>query len=145
MRGRSEGLALLELLVAMTILGIGFSLVFAGMSESTRNIGRLESVQDRQLLTRNLLGKLQLVRDLRPGDTARGTFEDGTRWRVEVRPLTLLSTDAGEPDGIVRIDIHFEWDGKSGVLSRTIETYRFVRNPAAAIRRLEDQLRALDQ
>jgi prepilin-type N-terminal cleavage/methylation domain-containing protein len=143
MRRRIEGFVLLELIVAMTILGVGFSLVFAGMSESTRNIGRLEGLQNRQFLTRNLLGKLALIREFRPGDTARGAFEDGTRWRLEVVPFAPPATDDRDPSGIVRINLRLEWDGRSGVQTRTIETYRLVRN-AAAFPGLEDQLRALD-
>lgn len=144
MRKRNDGFILLELIVALTILGVGFSLVFAGMSESTRNIGRLERFQDRHFLIRNLLGKLELIQQFRAGDTARGTFEDGTRWRLEVRPFALLSTDAQNANGIVRIDLRLEWDGNSGIQNKTLETYRFVRGPLVVSRGLEDQLRALD-
>jgi hypothetical protein len=61
-----------------------------------------------------------------------------------VIPFALASTDARDPNLIVRIDLRLEWDGRSGIQTRTIETFRFVNSPSVPTRSLEDQLRALD-
>jgi prepilin-type N-terminal cleavage/methylation domain-containing protein len=135
------GFTLLEVIVAMTILGLGFSALFAGMSQSAHNITKLEKVEKREMFTRNLLAELDLVQQLTPGATASGIFEDGTRWRVEVQPY-VLST-AQNPASIVRIELRLEWDASAGLQSRTIETYRLVRPATPLALSLENQLRAL--
>ena len=140
-RRKAAGFVLLEAIVAMTIVGIGFAVLFSGMSQSTRNIQKLETFQHRELLVRNLLSKLRLVQQLRPGDTVRGTLEDGTRWRFEVHPFV---TSPNSSANILRIELRLEWEGKSGVQTRTIETYRLNRNSFAETRTLENELHALD-
>src|SRR5437660_649183 len=98
----SRGFTLLEVIVAMTILGMGFAAVFAGMSQSSRNIARLEKVQRRGMFIRNLLASLDLVQQLKPGDTATGAFDEGTRWRVDVQPFVIASSQNG--NSVVRVE-----------------------------------------
>jgi type II secretory pathway component PulJ len=131
---------LLELIVALTILGFGFSVLFASMSGSTRNIERLEKFQRREQRAENLLTELDLVQSLKPGDSARGSFDDGTRWRIEAEPFVRSVQDASI---LLRIQLRLEWDGKSGTQVRTIETYRLARNPITLVRSLDDQLHEL--
>jgi hypothetical protein len=128
--------------VALTILGLGFSALFAGMSQSSHNIRKLEDVQQREMLTRNLLAKLDLVQQLRPGDTARGTFDEGTRWRIEIQPFVIPTSQ--NPAGLVRVEFRLEWDGSGGLQTKTIETYRLVKTTASTAPGLEEQLRVLD-
>jgi prepilin-type N-terminal cleavage/methylation domain-containing protein len=136
-----RGFTLLEVIVAMTILGLGFSALFAGMSQSSRNIRKLESVQRREMFTRNLLAQIDLVQQLKPGDTSRGTFDDGTRWRMEIQPFILPTPQ--NPNGIVRVQLGLEWEGSGGLQTRTIETYRLVKTTVQITPGLEEQLRAL--
>jgi prepilin-type N-terminal cleavage/methylation domain-containing protein len=137
----SAGFTLIEVIVAMTILGIGFSAVFAGMSQSARNITKIEDVQRREMFTRNLLAELDLVQQLKPGDNASGIFKDGTRWRLEVQSY-ILPTDQLQA-AVVRVELRLEWDAPAGLQRRTIETYRFVRPVNTPVPGLEEQLRAL--
>jgi prepilin-type N-terminal cleavage/methylation domain-containing protein len=140
MKNRAHGFVLLELIVAMTILGIGFSVFFASMSGSARNITRLERFQIREQSTRNLLAELDLIQSLRADDSASGTFGDGTRWHLDVEPFVQSLQN---PTSVVRIVLRLEWDGSSGIQTRTIETYRLARNITANARSLGDQLREL--
>jgi prepilin-type N-terminal cleavage/methylation domain-containing protein len=135
------GFTLLEVIVAMTILGLGFSALFAGMSQSARNITKLQKVEKREMFTRNLLAELDLVQQLTPGAAASGIFEDGTRWRLEVQPY--IGSTPQIPASIVRIELRLEWDASAGLQSRTIETYRLVRPMTTLALSLEDQLHAL--
>jgi prepilin-type N-terminal cleavage/methylation domain-containing protein len=141
MRRDDRAFILLEMIVALTILGIGFSVLFASMSGSARNINRLEKFQHREQFAQNLLEELDLVQTIRAGDTARGTFQDGTRWRIEVQPFVKRVEDV---DGIARIVLRLEWDGSSGTQSQSIETYRVTRNQTAA-HLLETELRDLEK
>jgi type II secretory pathway pseudopilin PulG len=142
MKQRHEGLILLELIVALTILGIGFAAAFAGISQSTRNIEKLQRVQQREAAVRNLFSELDLVRQLRAGDSTSGRFEDGTRWRIEI--LSFIPPTPQYTRSMVRITLRLEWDAKSGLQTKTIETYRLVEtNLAPAPRSLEQQLAEL--
>ena len=140
MKKHAHGFVLLELIVAMTILGIGFSVFFASMSGSARNINRLERFQTREQSTRNLLAEMDLIQSLRPDDSASGTFADGTRWHLDVEPFVQSLQN---PNNLVRIALRLEWDGNSGIQTRTIETYRLPKNVTANARSLGDQLREL--
>jgi prepilin-type N-terminal cleavage/methylation domain-containing protein len=135
-----RGFTLLEVIVAMTILGLGFSAMFAGMSQSAHNITKLEQVEKREMLARNLLAELDLVQ-LTSGATASGIFEDGTRWRLEVQPYIQPATQVSA--SVVRIELRLEWDARAGLQTRTIETYRLVRPTTTLPPSLEDQLRVL--
>ena len=140
MKKGDAGFTLLEVIVALTILGIAFATLFAGMSGSAQNTRRLEKSQDREILIRNLFAGLNLIQQFRPGDTALGKFADGTRWRLEVTPFVSSAITQPTAGSLVRIEARFEWDGKSGIQKQTIETYRFVRNRAEGARSLSDEL-----
>src|SRR5262249_30311679 len=140
MKNSEQAFALLELIVALTILGVGFSVLFASISGSTRNIERLEKFQHREQRVENLFAQLDLAQRLPAGDSARGTFDDGTRWRIEVEPFAGTPQDANR---LLRIQLRLEWDGKSGLQIRNIETYRLARTTAALPRGLDDQLHEL--
>src|ERR1700693_4835384 len=84
---RRRGFSLLEVLVAVTIIGLAFSAVFAGMSGSLRGLGRVESSERRVEQARLKLAELDLIKRLRPRDSASGQFDDGTRWTLESGPF----------------------------------------------------------
>jgi prepilin-type N-terminal cleavage/methylation domain-containing protein len=138
---KNRGFILLELIVALTILGLGFSVLFASMSGSARNIDRLQKFQSREQAAENLLAELDLVRSIRFSDSAHGAFQDGTRWRIDIQPYVRRVEDV---DGLVRIVLHLEWDGKTGTQSQTIETYRRTRNTTGPLT-LDNELRDLQK
>jgi hypothetical protein len=96
-------------------------------------------MQQREKSVRNLLSALDLVQQLKVGDAASGSFEDGTRWRMEVQPFIPVTTQIRR--GVFRIELRLEWDGQSGVQRKTIETFRRMdANPFTVARSLEQQL-----
>lgn len=141
MSRKERGFTLLEVIVAMTILGLGFSALFAGMSQSARNITRLDKVQRREMFTRNLLAELDLVQQLTPGESSSGVFEDGTRWRLEVQPFVLATPQ--NQTSLVRVELRLDWDGATGIQKKAIETYRLVRMSDPMKPSLDQQLHAL--
>ncbi len=140
-RVRAAGFTLLEVMIAMTILGLGFAALFTGMSQSARNITKLEKVERREMFTRNLLAQLDLVQQLRAGDALSGTFDDGTRWRVEIQPYVPATSQMAP--SLVRVELRLEWDAPAGIQRRTVETYRLVRPTGIVAPALEEQFRAV--
>jgi prepilin-type N-terminal cleavage/methylation domain-containing protein len=143
---KEHGFSLLEVLVAVTIIGIGFSIVFAGMSGSIRGLQRVEDMDRRVELAQFKLAELDLIKKIRPNDTAAGVFDDGTRWTLRSSPF-IAPIDDGQrrnPASVIRIDLTMEWTGRNGVQKRVIQTYRYQVADATPIPSLEEQLRNLE-
>jgi prepilin-type N-terminal cleavage/methylation domain-containing protein len=143
--GYRRGFSLIEVLVAMTLIGIGFSLVFAGMSSSLRNLGRTET-NDRCLeQARQKLAELDLIKRIRLNDTATGSFEDGVRWTLQSVPFIAPVEEGPRRNGssVIRIDLTVECMGRTGTQKRSIETYRFQTADNAPVPSLQEQLQQL--
>jgi prepilin-type N-terminal cleavage/methylation domain-containing protein len=141
----SHGFSLLEVLVAVTIIGIGFAVVFAGMSGSLRSLQRAEANDHRVELARLKLAELDLIKRIRPDDTASGVFEDGTRWILQSSTfIAPIDTDQKRnPASVIRVDLTLEWTGRNGPQKKVVETYRFQQADPTPIPSLEEQLREL--
>ena len=142
---RRRGFSLLEVLVAMTIVGFGFSLVFAGMSGSLKGLGRVEDTERRVELARLKLAELDLIKKIRPHDSATGQFDDGTRWTVASFPFINPIEEGPLRNGasVIRIDLTLEWMGRNGMQKRVIQTYRSLQGDSTPIPSLEEQFHAL--
>jgi len=143
---RRKGFSLLEVLVALTLIGIVFSLVFSGISGAARNLQRVDDVDRRVNLARTKLAELDLVPRLRANDSAAGEFPDGTRWTVEsvnfIPPVE--SPSKPNPGSMIRIDLTLEWTGRNGIQKRVIHSYRYQPASTDSIPSLQEQLNALE-
>ena len=142
---KQRGFSLLEVLVAVTIIGIGFSIVFAAMSGSLRGLSRADATNHRVGLARTKLAELDLIKRIRPKDSANGVFRDGTRWTLQTSPFIASIPDGPQrnPRSVIRIDLTLEWMGRNGMQKQVIQTYRYQDDDTTAIPSLEEQLRSL--
>jgi prepilin-type N-terminal cleavage/methylation domain-containing protein len=126
---RSRGFTLIEIAIAMAILGIGVVSalqVFGGSVQLARVAGRKsEAVMHAKALMDSVLWAPELVADI-----SHGEIGDGFRWERVIRP-------AGPEDGIEEteyrgdvklavITVTVEWDDRSGVKNYTIGTMRII-------------------
>ena len=140
-----RGFSLLEVLVAVTVIGIGFSLIFAGMSGSVRGLERAETNDRRVELARYKLAELDLIKKIALNDSASGVFDDGTRWILQTSPF-ISPVEVGpqrNPASVIRIDLTLEWMGRNGMQKRVIQTYRYQPGVTTVIPSLKEQLRDL--
>jgi prepilin-type N-terminal cleavage/methylation domain-containing protein len=142
---RRRGFSLLEVLVAVTIIGIGFSVVFAAMSGSLRGLGRVEANDRRVELARTKLAELDLIKKIRPQDSATGMFPDGSRWTMQSSLFIAPILEGPRANGgsVIRIVLTIEWPSRNGTQRQVIETYRFQQTDTTPIPTLEDQLHNL--
>ncbi len=122
-RTRTCGFSLLEVMVAVAILGISFSTIMSGMSTSLRTVTRVADSQRRIEQARLKLAELDLIATPRPGQQASGRFDDGTTWRIEVR--SFIPPDIRFANrSVVRIALELGWEGRAGPQTWDVSTYR---------------------
>jgi prepilin-type N-terminal cleavage/methylation domain-containing protein len=140
-----RGFSLLEALVAVTIIGIGFSIVFAGMSGSLRGLERVEDNDRRVEQARFKLAELDLIKRIRPNDSATGVFDDGTRWTLQSSTFIAPIEDGPRRNSgsLLRVDLTLEWMGRNGTQKRVIQTHRYQADNTSPIPSLAEQVRAL--
>jgi prepilin-type N-terminal cleavage/methylation domain-containing protein len=78
------GFTLLEVLVALAVLGIGVALTLSLISGSLRNIRKVQ-VSTRSIQHAETVLEMALLDDsIQKPTSLRGDFEDGTRWTVRI-------------------------------------------------------------
>lgn len=132
MKGRvkNQGFTLLEVLVAMAILGIGLIVIIELFSGGLR-LGRTSEEYTRAVgYARMKLEEISLAKSLEEG-IAEGEFDREYRWQVEVKKVDLLppgrETSYQPPVALYWVRIEVLW--KSGIRERTtaLESYRILK------------------
>jgi general secretion pathway protein I len=124
---KSSGFTLIEVLVAMTILAMAFSVLFSLSSRSLDGMRRARDVERRVEFARTKLAELRLI-PVRAGDRAAGTLDDGSRWTVEIAPFIEPVTEGPRrnPNSVVRVRLSLEWQGRYEPQRWTVDSYRFI-------------------
>jgi general secretion pathway protein I len=114
-RRRQAGVSLLEILIAVSILGIAFTATFAGFSTALRTVARLDEHQVAVALATSKLNELLLEPTLDPGSERSGVSEAGLRWRARTE---LAEERAGVvPERslqLLRVAVEVEWGNAAG-------------------------------
>ena len=130
LKTRNQGFTLLEIMVAMAILGVGLVVIielFGGglrlarvSEEYTKAVGYARVKMEETCLSKSLEEGIQ-----------EGEFDSLYRWQVEVKKVDLLppgkETSYQPPVALYRVRVDVLW--KSGMRERTaaLETYRLLK------------------
>ena len=127
----APGFTLMEVLVAVTILGVGFVALFGVLSGT---LGTVTRIEDREVLVRTSQMKLnEICLALRQGrePAARsGRFGEKYRWQAEIE-----SAGGDEEEGprrayrLARVRLQVTWPGTEGENRYSLETMTWVPVP----------------
>lgn len=132
-RGPAEcGVSLLEVLIAISLLGAGFAAIFPGLSAALRTTDRLGRYESSVDYAREKLNELVLDPALTAGQRRSGVSPAGIRWQaetqlVETRPLA----DPDRPAQLVRITLEVSWNTRTGRQSFSLQSLKLCVPEAA--------------
>jgi prepilin-type N-terminal cleavage/methylation domain-containing protein len=124
----SAGFTLLEVVVAMTIVGIGVVTLLEIFSLGLRLGSRSSAATESMAYGRQAMDEILLRRKIEEG-AQHGVLNDQTRWRLRIEPVreppeTLALSSAWELKEIT-LDMHVREAGKDRPVE--LRTYRLVR------------------
>ena len=122
---REAGISLLEVLMAVSLLGISFATIFGGLSAALRTTDRLDRFDRGNEFATKKLSELFLDPSLVAGEVRSGVSPSGIRWQartrlVDARPLS----DPKKPAQLVRIILEVSWRTRSGRQSLNLEALK---------------------
>ena len=122
---REAGISLLEVLMAISLLGISFATIFSGLSAALRTTDRLDRFDRANDFAARKLSELILDPSLAADQVRSGVSPSGIGWQartqlVNTRPLS----DPKKPAQLVRILLEVSWRTRSGRQSLSLETLK---------------------
>ena len=119
------GVSLLEVLIAISLLGISFGAIFPGFSEGLRTTGRLADYQQEIEFANTKLNELALDPTIVAGEERSGDSPSGVRWKMtaelmEARPLS----DPDRPAQLLRINLEVTPAGKARAPGFALQTLK---------------------
>jgi len=106
LRSRASGFSLLEMIVAMAILGLALGALYQAASGATRNVRSDEKYAYGVELARTLLANYAVVPAA--GVSSSGETAGGFNWRVATRPIDLARSALAEAS-LHHIEVAVRW------------------------------------
>jgi len=119
-RGSSSGFTLLEVIVALAIMGIGFALGMELLATGTRSAKASEDYTLAVLLARQKMATLLNAPSLK-GSVEHGDFDGGLSWASEILPL---EQDEALPAQLYQVRVRVAWPSRRGEKSVDLYTLR---------------------
>lgn len=130
-RQSEAGVSLLEILIAVSILGITFTAIFSSMSAALRAASRLDQYRRVVDYATNKLNEVALDPNLAPGQETSGVSTSGLHWKAKTDVVdTRPGFGPDRPLQLVRIVVEVSWKGSAGPQSFVLQTLK-LRIPSA--------------
>ena len=117
------GFTLVEVVVALAILALSLSVVFAAISNGIWRVGQADATTKAGSLVQSMLARVGTEMPLREGRT-EGQFPDGSGWTLLVQRLGDAADRAQWPLNAYAVTAQVFWDEASARRSVTIRTIR---------------------
>jgi general secretion pathway protein I len=130
LRKKDIGFTLIEVVVALAILGIGLTVIIELFAGGLR-LARVSEEYTRAVnLARNKMEEMAWKPPTAEG-TEEGEFNETYRWKVETKKIDLLpperETDYKPPVELIQIKMNVLWKSGSKERSLEIESYRTIK------------------
>ena len=129
-RTQSQGFTLLEIVVAMAILGIGLVVIIELFSGGLRLARLSQEYTMASGYARMKMEEISLAKSLEEG-IQQGEFDPSYRWQVEVKKVDLLpqgkETSYQPPVALYRVRINVLWKSGTGERASALESYRLLK------------------
>lgn len=117
------GVSLLEILIAVSLLGMGFTAIFSGFSSALRTVERVDHYAQVTDFAVNKLNELEVDPNLEPGQKLSGVSGSGLSWRAttelaDQRP----GIDPDHPVQLMRIEVQVFGKTPNGDQSFALQT-----------------------
>ena len=119
-RRREAGFTLLEVIIALAILGVTFALAMQLLATGVRSAKAAEDYTHAALLARQKMGEI-VVKPSFEGSADGGELGGGFRWVSEVQPLPQ---EEELPALLYRVWVRVAWPGRRGEKSLDLYTLR---------------------
>ena len=119
-RSAEHGFTLLEVIIALAILGVTFALAMQLLAAGVRSAKAAEDYTHAALLARQKMGEI-VVKPAFEGSADGGELGGGFRWVSEVQPLPQ---EEELPALLYRVWVRVTWPGRRGEKSLDLYTLR---------------------
>ncbi len=127
---RNRGFTLIEVIVALAILGIGLTVIIELFSGGLRLARVSEEYSKGVNYARSKMEEVMIQPALEEG-TEEGEFDDTYRWTVGIEKVVLLSVpadiDLKPPVELFQIKINVQWKSGSKTRSTSVESYKTLK------------------
>ncbi len=122
---KEAGFTLIEVVVAVTILGLSSSALFGLLGSSANNLRKIEDLHRYQLAAAEVMNRVLLLPSLPGAGRAAGRLDHvDADWTLLVEPWIPSSLEGRPGSAIVRVEVEVLWDGRSGRRRVRLETVR---------------------
>jgi general secretion pathway protein I len=125
---KQRGFTLIEVLVAVGVLGITASALFGLLSHSLFNLRKVEDLHRYELVAEDVMNRVLLSSTLAAPSNAEGSIDNlGAQWNVSVSPWAPPTLE-GKPDqAVFRVDVVVSWPGRSTRQSIKVESLKVAK------------------
>lgn len=127
------GVSLLEVLIAISILGISFMAIFSGLSSALRTVERVDHYTLVTNFAANKLNEVAMDSKLEPGQVLSGVSDFGLNWQARTELIDQRpGASADLPVQLVRVEVQVSWETSKGSQSFALQTLK-LRVPTPAV------------
>ena len=124
MRSRG-GFTLIEVVVAMVVLGLAATAIFGVLSKSIFNLGRIEDLHRYQLAGEDIMKRALFLSSLPAVGHAEGAIPDlQARWMVDVVPYAPRVLDTKPAQAVMKISVEVAFPGRAGERRISLESVK---------------------
>jgi hypothetical protein len=119
------GVSLLEVLIAISLLGIGFAAIFSGFSAALRTVGRVDHYTHVTDFAQNKLNALLVDPSLGPGRELYGVSDSGLSWHATTKLVDRRpGASPDQPVQLMWIEVEVSWKTAKGVQTFALQTLK---------------------